>query len=49
MQVSDALLEAKEFLREIQSDKRKLECLHVFASSLDFVEWLRKEFKSIFG
>ena len=47
--VSDSLLEAREFLREIQSDKRKLECLHIFASSLDFVEWLRMEFKSMLG
>jgi hypothetical protein len=45
--VSDSLLEAGDFLKEIQSDKRKLECLRVFASSLDFVEWLRKHTKSI--
>ena len=47
--VSDSLLEAGEFLRVIQRDKKKLDCLRVFASSLDFVEWLRKETKSIFG
>ena len=47
--VSDSLVEAGEFLREIQRDKKKLDCLHAFASSLDFVEWLRKETKGIFG
>ena len=46
--VSDSLLVAGDFLKEIQSDKRKLECLRVFASSLDFVEWLRKETTSMF-
>ena len=45
--VSDSLLEAGDFLKEIQSDKRKLDCLRVFASSLNFVEWLRKETRSI--
>ena len=45
--VSDSLLEAGDFLREIQSDKRKLDCLRVFASSLNFIEWLRKETRSI--
>ena len=45
--VSDSLLEAGDFLKEIQSDKRKLDCLRVFASSLKFVEWLRKETRSI--
>ena len=46
--VSVSLLEAGNFLKEIQSDQRKLECLRAFASSLDFVEWLRKETKSMF-
>lgn len=45
--VSDSLLEAGDFLKNIQNDKRKLDCLRVFASSLDIVEWLRKETKSI--
>ena len=45
--VSDSLLEAGDFVKEIQSDERKLDCLRVFASSLNFVEWLRKETRSI--
>ena len=46
--VSDSLLDAGDFLKEIQGDQRKLNCLRVFASSLDFVEWLRKETRSTF-
>ena len=45
-EVSDALIEAGDFLKEIQRDRKKFDCLRVFASSLDVVEWLRKETRS---
>ena len=41
--ISDSLIKAGKFLDVIQSDKKKLDCLRVFASSLDVVEWIRKE------
>lgn len=45
--ISDSLINAGKFLKEIQSDPKKLDCLRVFASSVDFVEWIREENKGI--
>lgn len=45
--ISDSLIEAGDFLRMIQGDRKKLECLRVFASSLKVVEWIRQETRGI--
>lgn len=44
--ISESLIKAGDFLKMIQSDKKKLECLRVFASSLKIVEWIRQQAKS---
>ena len=41
--VSDSLLDAGDFLKNIQNDKGRCDFLYDFASSLEIVEWLRKE------
>lgn len=45
--ISDSLIKAGEFLDMIQSHKKKLDCLREFASSLNVVEWIRKENRGI--
>ena len=45
--ISDSLIKAGGFLQMIQSDKKRLDCLRVFASALEIVEWIRKETRGI--
>ena len=48
LEVIDAsLIEAGEFLRLVEGDSNKMECLEVFAESLEVVEWIRNETKGI--
>ena len=44
--IDTSLIEAGGFLKTIEGDGTKLRCLDVFADSLEFVEWIRKEHKS---
>ena len=43
--IDASLIEAGDFLREIEGDRRKLHCLEVFADSIAVVEWIREETK----
>ena len=46
--IDAALIEAGEFLRLVEGDSNRMKCLEVFADSLEVVEWIRKETKSIY-
>lgn len=41
-------VEAKSFLEQFTKDKEKLECLQVFATCVNIVEWIRKETKGMY-
>ena len=43
--IDASLIEAGDFLREVEGDRRKLHCLEIFADSLEVVEWIRNETK----
>lgn len=48
LEVIDAsLIEAGEFLEQVEGDSDKMNCLEAFASSLEVVEWIRTETKGI--
>ena len=41
--ISDELIQAGEFLKDLSDNPAKLECLKTFASSMKIVEWIRNE------
>jgi hypothetical protein len=43
--IDASLIEAGDFLREVEGDRKKLRCLDIFADSIAVVEWIRKETK----
>lgn len=43
----DQSLDAGDFLRTVEGDKRKLECLYVMAESFEVIEWIRSETKGL--
>ena len=43
--INASLIEAGDFLKEVEGDRRKLRCLEIFADSVEVVEWIRKETK----
>ena len=46
--IDQSLINAGEFLGMVQGDRRRLDCLHTFADSLEVVEWIRTETKGMF-
>ena len=45
--IDQSLIDAGEFLCKVEEDQKRLECLRVFADSLDVVEWIRSQTKGI--
>ena len=45
--IDQSLVDTGDFLRELISDRNKLECLQTFAQCLTVVEWIRKETKGV--
>ena len=45
--INQSLIDAGEFLSKVEEDGRRLDCLCVFADSLEIVEWIRSETKGI--
>ena len=43
--IDASFIEAGDFLREVEGDRRKLHCLEIFADSIAVVEWIREETK----
>ena len=43
--IDATLIEAGDFLKEVEGDRRKLHCLEIFADSIEVVKWIRKETK----
>ena len=43
--ITRSLIDAGEFLGMVEEDGRRLDCLCVFADSLEIVEWIRNETK----
>ena len=41
--IDASLIEAGDFLKEVEGDRRKLHCLQIFADSIEVVEWIRNE------
>lgn len=46
--IDQSLIDAGDFLGIVEEDQRKLNCLRVFADSLEVVEWIRNETKGTF-
>lgn len=46
--IDQSLIDAGDFLSIVEEDQRKLNCLRVFADSLEVVEWIRSETKGTF-
>ncbi len=43
--IDEKLIGAGDFLSKIKDNRSKIECLEVFAKSINIVEWIRKETK----
>ena len=43
--IDQSLVDAGDFLGMVEEDRRRLDCLRVFADSLEVVEWIRSETK----
>lgn len=41
--IDEHLMDAGSFLKDLMSDRNKLDCLEAFADSLMVVDWIRKE------
>jgi hypothetical protein len=46
--IDQSLINAGEFLGMVEGDRRRLDCLHTFAESLEVIEWIRTETKGWF-
>jgi hypothetical protein len=47
--IDDKIIVAGGFLKKLNNEPGKLDCLKAFAESLDIVEWILKETKGISG
>ena len=46
--VDQSLVDAGKFLGKVKEDRRRLDCLQVFADSKEVVDWIRNETKGTF-